>query len=45
MIFIKNNNFSQGTKIIKNTENVNGVRLKIPMFPGLTPLIGCRFII
>jgi hypothetical protein len=45
MVFIKNNNFSQGTEIIKNTENVNGVRLKIPTFSGLTPIIGCRFII
>jgi hypothetical protein len=36
--------FGQGTKIIKNTENVNGVRLKIPTSPGLTPLTGCRFI-
>jgi hypothetical protein len=34
----------QGTKIIKNTENVNGVWLKMPTSPGLTSLMGCRFI-
>jgi hypothetical protein len=34
----------QGRKIIRNTENINGVRLKMHTSPGLTPLTGCRFI-
>jgi hypothetical protein len=37
-------NFGQGTKIIKKTENIKGVQIKMPTFFGLTPLIGCRFI-
>jgi hypothetical protein len=31
-------------KILKNTQNINGVRLKMPTSPGLTPLTRCRFI-
>jgi hypothetical protein len=44
MIFTINDNFDQGTKIIKKNENINGIRLKIPTSLGLTPLMECRFI-
>jgi hypothetical protein len=40
MVITNNDNFSQDTEIIKNTENVNGVRLKMSTSPGLTPLMG-----
>jgi hypothetical protein len=29
---------------MKNTENVNGVQVKMSTSQGLTPLTGCRFI-
>jgi hypothetical protein len=47
MVFTKNENFRlvwSSTEIIKNTKDVNGVRLKMPTSLGLTPLTGCCFI-
>jgi hypothetical protein len=46
MVFTKNDNFElvwSSTEIIKNTKNINGVRLKMSTSPGLTPLMGCHF--
>jgi hypothetical protein len=36
--------FDRGIEIIKNIENINGVRLKMPTSLGLTPLMECHFI-
>jgi hypothetical protein len=44
MVITNNDNFVQGTAIIRNTENINGVRLKMPTSPSLTSQKGCRFI-
>jgi hypothetical protein len=41
MVFTKNDNFGLvwlSAEILKNTQNINGVRLKISTFPDLTPL-------
>jgi hypothetical protein len=47
MIFTKNDNFEliwSSAEILKNTQDVNRVRLKMATSPGLTQLTGCRFI-
>jgi hypothetical protein len=47
MVFTKNDTFGliwSNAEILKNTQDVNGVRLKMPTSLGLTPLMGCRFI-
>jgi hypothetical protein len=31
-------------EILKNTQDANEVRLKMPTFSDLTPLMGCHFI-
>jgi hypothetical protein len=47
MVFIKNDNFGliwSSAENLKNIQNVNGVRLKMPTSPALTPLTRCHFI-
>jgi hypothetical protein len=44
MVFTKGMTIWSNLVKVKNTENVNGVRLKMPTFSDLTPLTGCRFI-
>jgi hypothetical protein len=47
MTFTKNDTFGliwSNAEILKNTQDVNGVRLKMLTSPDLTPLTRCRFI-
>jgi hypothetical protein len=47
MIFTKMTLFLliwSSAEILKKTQDVNGVQLKILTSPGLTPLTGCQFI-
>jgi hypothetical protein len=47
MVFTKNDNFGlvwSSEEILKNTQYINGIRIKMPTSPGLTPLTGYYFI-
>jgi hypothetical protein len=47
MVFTKNDTFGliwSSAEILKNTQDVNGVRLKMPTSLSLTLLTGCPFI-
>jgi hypothetical protein len=47
MVFTKNDNFGliwSSAEILKNTQDINEFRFKMPTSPGLTSLTGCHFI-